>query len=141
PGRKAAAIVAAAAVIGAVVPPSIPLVIIGGQLEISVSGLLLGGLLPAALIALLLMVAIFVGACWKGYGVVHRFEGLGPLAGSLVDAGPALLIPVLIIGGLLFGIFSPTEAGTAAVVYTLVIGTLYYRSLDFEKFAAALNAT
>ena len=141
PRPKAAAIVAAAAVIGAVVPPSIPLVIIGGQLEISVSGLLLGGLLPAALIALLLMVAIFVGACWKDYGVVHRFEGLGPLARGLVDAGPALLIPVLIIGGLLFGIFSPTEAGTVAVVYTLVIGTLYYRSLDFAKFAAALNAT
>jgi tripartite ATP-independent transporter DctM subunit len=141
PRPKAAAIVAAAAVIGAVVPPSIPLVIIGGQLEISVSGLLLGGLVPAALIALLLMLAIFVGAWRKGYGAVHRFEGLGPLAHSFVDAGPALLIPILIIGGLLFGIFSPTEAGTVAVVYTLVIGTLYYRSLDFEKFAAALNAT
>lgn len=140
PRHTAAAIVAAAAVIGATVPPSIPLVIIGGQLEISVSGLLLGGLMPAGLIALLLMAAIFVSAYWKGYGAVHPFEGFGPLGRSLLDAGPALLIPLLIVGGLLFGIFSPTEAGTIAVVYTLIVGTLYYRSLDLDKFGAALNA-
>jgi tripartite ATP-independent transporter DctM subunit len=140
PRQVAAAIVAAAAVIGAIVPPSIPLVIIGGQLEISVSGLLLGGLVPAALIALLLMAAIFVSAWWKGYGTVHPFEGVTPLARSFLEAGPALLIPILIIGGLLLGIFSPTEAGTVTVLYTLLIGTLYYRSLDLGKFAAALNA-
>jgi tripartite ATP-independent transporter DctM subunit len=139
PRHVAAAIVAAAAVIGAIVPPSIPLVIIGGQLEISVSGLLLGGLVPAGLIALLLMIAAFVSACWKGYGTVHRFEGLGPLAISLLDAGPALLIPVLIVGGLLFGIFSPSEAGTVAVVYTLLIGAFYYRSLNLGKLSAALD--
>ena len=52
-----------------------------------------------------------------------------------------MLIPLLIVGGLLFGIFSPSEAGTVAVVYTLLIGTLYYRSLNVTKLAAALDAT
>ena len=141
PRHAAAAIVAAAAVIGAVVPPSIPLVIIGGQLGISVAGLLLGGLVPAGLIAILLMVAILVSAKWKGYGTVRGFEGVGPLARSFVDAGPAMLIPFIIVGGLLFGIFSPSEAGTVAVLYTMLIGTTYYRSLNLPKFVAALNAT
>jgi tripartite ATP-independent transporter DctM subunit len=141
PREVAAAIVAAAAVIGAVVPPSIPLVIIGGQLQISVSGLLLGGLVPAALIALMLMSVSFAGAYYKGYGSVHRFEGIRPLGRSLIEAGPALMIPVLVLGGLLLGIFSPTEAGTIAVLYTIIIGTFLYRSLDTRKFAAALNAT
>lgn len=141
PREVAAAIVAAAAVIGAIVPPSIPLVIIGGQLQISVSGLFIGGLVPAILIAILLMLVCFVGAIWKGYGEVHRFEGTRSLLASLIDAGPAVIIPALIIGGLMFGIFSPTEAGTVTVIYTLVIGALYYRTLTFGRFGEALAAT
>jgi tripartite ATP-independent transporter DctM subunit len=141
PREVAAAIVAAAAVIGAIVPPSIPLVIIGGQLQISVSGLLLGGLVPAVLIALMLMGVSFAGAQLKGYGSVHRFEGFRPLGRSFIEAGPALLIPFLVLGGLLLGIFSPTEAGTVTVLYTLLIGTMVYGSLTTRKFAEALNGT
>jgi len=141
PREMAAAIVAAAAVIGAIVPPSIPLVIIGGQLQISVSGLLIGGVVPALLIAILLMLVCFIGAIWRGYGQVHRFEGVKSLLASLLDAGPAVIIPVLILGGLMFGIFSPTEAGTVTVLYTLAIGAFYYRTLTFERFSAALTAT
>ncbi len=141
PREVAAAIVAAAAVIGAIVPPSVPLVIIGGQLQISVSGLFIGGLIPASLIAILLMLVCFVGAIWKGYGEVHRFEGIPSLLASLRDAGPAVIIPALILGGLMFGIFSPTEAGAVTVIYTLLIGALYYRTLTFARFSEALTGT
>jgi tripartite ATP-independent transporter DctM subunit len=141
PREIAAAVIASASLIGAIVPPSIPLVIIGGQLQISISGLLIGGVVPGIMIALILMGVCYVGARWKGYGEVHRFPGLRTLAGSAIEAGPAALIPLIILGGMMLGIFSPTEAGTVTVIYTILLGTLYYRTLTWAKLWAALAGT
>lgn len=141
PRAIAAAVVASASIIGAIIPPSIPLVIIGGQLQISVGGLLIGGVIPGILIGIILMGVCYVGARWKGYGAIHRFEGMGPLLASLIDAGPALIIPGLILGGMMLGIFSPTEAGTVTVFYTLAIGRFYYRTLTWGRLWGALVAT
>lgn len=141
PREIAAAVVASASIIGAIIPPSIPLVIIGGQLEISVGGLLIAGVVPGIMIGLILMGVCYVGARWKGYGAIHHFEGLRPLLDSLIDAGPALVIPSLILGGMMLGIFSPTEAGTVAVLYTLLIGRFYYRTLTWGRLWGALGGT
>ena len=141
PRGMAAAVVASASILGAIIPPSIPMVIVGGQLQISVSGLLIGGILPGLLIALALMGACYVGARVRGYGEIHRFEGVRPLARATAEAGPALMIPFLILGGMMLGIFSPTEAGTVTVLYTILIGAFYYRTLTFQKFWDALAAT
>ncbi|MBI3514833.1 MAG: TRAP transporter large permease [Proteobacteria bacterium] len=141
PRDFAAAVVAAASIIGPIIPPSIPLVIIGGQLQISIGGLLVGGVIPGILIGSMLMGVCYVIARWKRYGEVQPFEGFGPLLRSGFTAGPALLIPFLILGGMMFGIFSPTEAGTVTVLYTIAIGTLFYRTLTWRKLWASLSAT
>jgi tripartite ATP-independent transporter DctM subunit len=141
PAPFAGAVVASAAVIGAIIPPSIPLVIIGGQLGISIGGLLLGGVVPGVMIGLTLIAVCYVIARWKGYGEIHRFEGFRPLARSAYESGPALMIPVIIIGGMLFGVFSPNEAGTVTVIYTIAIGCFFYRTLTWEKLRQALGAT
>jgi C4-dicarboxylate transporter DctM subunit len=141
PRDFAAAVVASAAIMGPIIPPSIPLVIIGGQLQISIGGLLLGGVVPGVMIGLCLMVLVYAISRWKGYGELQPFAGPRALAKSTVDAGPALVIPFLILGGMMFGIFSPTEAGTVTVVYTVIIGIVYYRTLTFERFAGAIGAT
>lgn len=141
PREIAAAVVASASIIGAIIPPSIPLVIVGGQMQISVGGLLIGGVVPGILIALILMSACYVGARWLDYGEIHRFQGWRPLGTSALEAGPALMIPFLILGGMMLGIFSPTEAGTVTVVYTTLIGTFVYRTLTWRKMWDALAAT
>lgn len=141
PREFAGALVASASVVGAIIPPSIPLVIIGAQLGISIGGLLIGGILPGILVGLVLMVISYVLARWKGYGEVHRFEGMRPLAKSTATAAPVLMIPVLLLGGMMTGIFSPTEAGTVTVIYTVIVGTLFYRVLTWAKLVDSLKAT
>lgn len=141
PRGFSAAITGASAVIGAIIPPSIPLIIVGGQLQISIGGLFAAGLVPGILVGLFLMLTAYVICRRYGYGEVHRFEGMAPAALGTLKATPALLIPVFILGGILSGVFTPTEAGAAAVFYTLIIGTLLYRNLDWPKFKASLIAT
>jgi TRAP-type transport system large permease protein len=141
PPAFAGAVTAAASIMGPIIPPSIPLVIVGGQLGISIGGLLIGGVVPGVVIGLSLMATVYVMARLGGYGAVIKFPGLGPLGRSAYEAAPALAIPFLILGGLLFGIFSPTEAGTVTVLYTIAIGGLFYRTLTWRKLHDALRAT
>jgi tripartite ATP-independent transporter DctM subunit len=141
PRDFSAAVVAASSILGPIIPPSIPLVIIGGQLQISIGGLLIGGVIPGIMVGGILMAVCYVWARWKRYGELQPFEGFRPLVRSSVTAGPALVIPFLILGGMIFGIFSATEAGTVTVLYTILIGTLFYRTLTWSKLWGALSAT
>jgi tripartite ATP-independent transporter DctM subunit len=141
PREFAGAIVASASVVGAIIPPSIPLVIIGAQLGISIGGLLIGGILPGILVGFVLMIASYLAARWRGFGAVHPFEGFGPLSRSTAVAAPVLAIPVLLLGGMMSGVFSPTEAGTVTVLYTVVAGMAFYRTLTIGKLVDALKAT
>src|SRR5437879_2963369 len=133
PREFAGALVASASVIGAIIPPSIPLVIIGAQLGISIGGLLVGGILPGIVVGITLMIASYVAARLGGFGAIRRFEGFRPLARSTWIALPVLVIPVLLLGGMMSGIFSPTEAGTVTVLYTIVAGMFFYRTLSVTK--------
>ncbi|PYM98344.1 MAG: hypothetical protein DME08_08010 [Candidatus Rokuibacteriota bacterium] len=141
PREFAGALVASASVIGAIIPPSIPLVIIGAQLGISIGGLLVGGVLPGIVVGITLMIASYVAARLGGFGAIRRFEGFRPLARSTWIALPVLVIPVLLLGGMMSGIFSPTEAGTVTVLYTIVAGMFFYRTLTVTKLVDSLKAT
>ncbi len=141
PREFAGALVASASVIGAIIPPSIPLVIIGAQLGISIGGLLVGGILPGIVVGITLMIASYVAARLGGFGAIRRFEGFRPLARSTWIALPVLVIPVLLLGGMMSGIFSPTEAGTVTVLYTIVAGMFFYRTLSVTKLVDSLKAT
>lgn len=125
PAAFSAAITGASAVIGAIIPPSIPLIIVGGSMQISISGLFAAGIVPGILVGVVLMITSFLFALYKGYGEVHRFEGFVPIAKGSFKALPVLLIPFLILYGILGGVMTPTEAGALAAAYAIVLGIVY----------------
>jgi len=122
--KFAAAIVAAAATIGPVIPPSIPFVLYGALTEVSVSKLFLAGFIPGILMAVAMMVAIAYLAKKNNLAKAEK-AGWKEVAASVKGAFLALLTPVIIIGGILSGWFTPTEAAVVASLYALFLGFLY----------------
>jgi tripartite ATP-independent transporter DctM subunit len=137
----AAGITMAAATIGPIFPPSIPLIIFAAAAEVSAVKLLLAGALPALVIAALLMLQI----AWMARRQdlprdTVKFERARLLRAFGV-ALPALLAPVILIGGLVSGFFGPTEVAGITVVYALLLGTLVYRELTWAGVVAAARET
>ena len=122
---QAVAIVAAATSMGSLVPPSVGMIVLAAIMEISVGALFLSGFLPAAVIAVVIMGLIYVQARRSGLPVDRRAR-LGDLARALKQASLALLMPVIIFGGIFSGITSATEAGAIACWYAVVVGLFVY---------------
>ena len=123
-----AALVGAASTIGPIIPPSIPFVIFGSLTGTSVGRLFLGGFLPGVLMGLLLMITVAIIAKRRGYPRERRVA-MAELLRATVQAAPAWGSPIIIIGGILAGIFTPTEAAAVASVYALAIGMFVYREI------------
>lgn len=139
--RFAAGITIAAATIGPIFPPSIPIMIYASVTNVSAVQLLVAGVLPALVITLFLMIQ--VGAMAKLYDLPRDTISASPreiLAKALISA-PALLAPVILIGGLLSGFFGPTEVAGVTVAYALLIGIFFYRTLTLGKLWDALKET
>ncbi|MBL8347879.1 MAG: TRAP transporter large permease [Rubrivivax sp.] len=139
--RFSTGICMAAATLGPIFPPSIPLVIFAMAAEISPVKVLIAGIIPSLVIALFLM-----GMVWW----VARRSGLprdtisvtrGEFARRLWFAMPALLAPFVLIGGILFGLFGETEAAAVTVVYALLAGLFFYRALTWRRYVDALRET
>lgn len=111
------------AIIGPIIPPSVPVIIYAVLAEQSIGALFLGGIVPGILLGLLLMVMVYIVVLMKGMTTTGKFE-LGEVGRSFVASLPALVIPVLIIGGILLGFFTATEAGAVAVVYAVIAGAV-----------------
>jgi len=126
--RFAAAITAASATIGPIFPPSIPMVIFGGLANVSIGKLFLGGAVPALFMAAFLMVAISLIAQRRQLPRDQKATW-GEFGQSFKDSALALGLPVIILGGIIGGIFTPTEAAGVAAVYALVLGLFVYRTL------------
>ncbi len=137
---QAAAIVCAACGMGILVPPCIAMVVYGGIANVSIGALFAGGFLPALAMALALMIQLNIQARQGGVPP-EKWGGIKPLAGALKEALLALFMPVIIFGGILGGICTPTEAAVLAVVYGLVISTLVYREINLAKLADILLET
>ncbi|MGI6557443.1 MAG: TRAP transporter large permease [Limnochordia bacterium] len=126
PKDYAAAIAAAAGTLGVIIPPSIPMITYGVVSGCSIGDLFLAGLLPGIGIALLLSFSIWTKA--KKLGLKgDRVYSLREILAAARDAAFALLMPVLVLGGIYGGVFTPTEAAAVAVVYSLIIGLFVYR--------------
>jgi len=122
------------AAIGPILPPSVPMVLFGLVAEVSITGLFLGGIMPAFVITGCLMVYVyFVGRKYGYYSADGDFS-LGRLGMAFLYALPPLLTPVLIVGGMVMGIFSPTEAAVVAVLYALFLAVIVYRDLGLATF-------
>jgi len=123
-----AALVGAASTIGPVIPPSIPFVIFGSMTGTSVGRLFLGGFLPGVLMGILLMITVAIISKRRGYPRERRAT-LRELLWATAGAAPAWGTPLIIIGGILAGVFTPTEAAAVASLYALAIGMLVYREI------------
>jgi tripartite ATP-independent transporter DctM subunit len=128
PAAYAAAVTAAAGTIGPVIPPSIPLILYGLLTEQSVGRLFLAGAIPGTLMGLYLIGASYIISRRRGYPS-HRRASLREVAKSGADATLALVMPLVIIGGIVSGAVTPTEAGVVAVAYALIVGLFIYREI------------
>ncbi|MHB8908012.1 MAG: TRAP transporter large permease [Syntrophales bacterium] len=128
----AAALTCTAACMGPIIPPSIPFIIYGVTANVSIGGLFLAGVFPGLLLGAALMVYMYVVAVKRDYPRDKRAPLKDVLAAS-VKAVPALFMPVLILGGILSGMFTPTEAAGVACVYSFLVGIFLYRKLNFRN--------
>jgi tripartite ATP-independent transporter DctM subunit len=124
----AVAITACSAVMGVIIPPSILMVVWGGLMSVSIGGLFLAGVVPGFLIAAAQMITVYVYAKKYGYPIYAR-STLMELGAAFVSSFLALMTPVIIVGGIVSGFFTPTEASVVAVLYSLVLGLFIYRTV------------
>jgi tripartite ATP-independent transporter DctM subunit len=137
----AAALIATAGTIGAIIPPSMVMVVYGSIAQVSIGGLFLGGIIPGILVGLFLMATIKIYTYHPDYPelrVIHSKFEWSAVGKSLRQVWPALLGPVIIVGGILGGIFTATEAGAVACLYALVLGMGFYRKIKLRDLPGIL---
>lgn len=134
-----AAVTAASATIGPIIPPSIPMVVYGMMTEVPVGTLFIAGFLPGLLLAVATSILVY-GVAKKKHYPVHKFDFHEAMV-STKEAFLSLLTPVIIIGGIWTGIFSPTEAACVAVLYALLLSVVIYRELTLKDIYEAIQQT
>ena len=138
--ETAAAITAAAATIGPIIPPSLPMVIYGVTADVSVGRLFLAGVVPGVLMGLSLMIMVALVARREGMAG-HPFLGFYEIWRTFRDGFFALMAPVLLLGGMLSGTFTPTEAAAVACLYALSLGLFVYRTMEWKQIPGLLVDT
>ncbi len=132
-----ASIMATASCMGPIIPPSIPFIIYGVIANVSITALFLGGIIPGFLLGAALMAYTAIVARRRNYPKSPR-ASLGETLRITVKTIPALLMPVLVLGGIMGGIFTPTEAAGIAVVYAFLCGFIFYRQLRISMLPGIL---
>ena len=138
PTPYAAALQATSAELGVIIPPSIPMILYGVSAEVSIGELFIAGFGPGLLMGGALMLFVHLYCRFKGWGKNDGDGRLGVGKASL-NAAWALLMPVIILGGIYGGIFTPTEASVVAVFYALIVGMLIHRELSFKDVLPVLR--
>ena len=138
PTPYAAALQATSAELGVIIPPSIPMILYGVSAEVSIGELFIAGFGPGLLIGGALMLFVYVYCRIKGYGKTDG-EGRLSFGKATWQAGWALMMPVIILGGIYGGIFTPTEASAVAVFYALVVGMVIYREIKIADLYKILK--
>ena len=129
----AVGVTAASATLGPIIPPSLPFVIYGMMANVSIGALFMGGLIPGAVMTLFMMLYVYYCARKYNMGSDQAFA-MRTLIATFLAALPPLMTPAIIMGGMAFGWFTPTEAAIAACVWAMMLGAILYRSLSFKKF-------
>jgi len=126
-------VTAASSTLGPIIPPSLPFVIYGMMGNVSIGALFLGGVLPGAVMTIFMMLYVWYCARKYGLGRDQAFSWM-ILGTTFIAAAPALLTPALIVGGMTFGWFTPTEAAIAACAWAMILGIFLYRSMSWKQF-------
>jgi TRAP-type transport system large permease protein len=137
PAGRSLGLLASGGIIAPVIPPSLPLILIGVAGNISIKNLFLGGIAPGLMMGATLMVVWWWLMRNEAVEVLPRASGRERLL-ALRDGVWALLLPVIIVGGIRFGVFTPTEAAVVAAVYAIAVSTLVYRELTWTMFVKVL---
>jgi C4-dicarboxylate transporter DctM subunit len=138
--ETAVAVTAASSTIGVIIPPSIPMIIFAGLTNASIGALFLGGIVPGILVGLGMMIFIYIMALKKGYPRYER-ASVKKFLKLVYETIPALLTPIIIIGGIISGFFTATEAAAIASLYTLIISMFVYRTLKVKDLPKILVDT
>ncbi|KJZ17140.1 MULTISPECIES: TRAP transporter large permease [Halomonas] len=138
PRPLAASIQASSAELGVLIPPSIPLILYGVSTDTSIGRLFIAGIGPGLLIGSALLLFLYIFCKLRGYGLRDR-EDRAAFTTSMRRAWAALLMPVVVIGGIYGGVFTPTEASAVAVFYALIVGGLVYRELPLSELVPILR--
>jgi C4-dicarboxylate transporter, DctM subunit len=138
PRPFAASLQASAAELGVIIPPSIPMILYGVSAEVSIGELFLAGFGPGLLIGGALIVTVLVWARLKGYGRNDGDDRLGFLTATR-RAALALMMPVVVLGGIYGGVFTPTEASVVSVAYAVVVGMFVYKELTLAALWPVLR--
>jgi tripartite ATP-independent transporter DctM subunit len=138
PTPWAAALQATSAELGVIIPPSIPMILYGVSAEVSIGELFIAGFGPGLFIGLSLMLFVWVFCRIKGWGK-HDGEGRLSVGKASWQAGWALMMPVIILGGIYGGVFTPTEASAVAVFYALIVGFGIYREIKIKDLFTILR--
>lgn len=129
--RFAVAITACSSVMGVIIPPSILMVVWGGVMQVSVGALFLGGAIPGLMIGLSLMATVYGYAKLRDYPIAGR-PSFAEFWAALKGAALAMLTPILVIGGIVGGIVTPTESAIIAAGYSLILGLFVYRTVKLK---------
>ncbi|MFZ5754429.1 MAG: TRAP transporter large permease [Bacillota bacterium] len=134
---RSAALICAAGCTGPIIPPSMPMILYGVIGGVSIVGLFLGGIVPGLIMGFALMIYWYIHSRKKDYPVKQRVPFI-QLLKSMLDAIWALILPLVIMGGIVFGIFTPTEAAVVAVWYAFFVSFFIYRELKLSKLPEIL---
>ncbi|WP_394172188.1 TRAP transporter large permease [Guptibacillus hwajinpoensis] len=138
--ETAVGITAASSTIGVIIPPSIPMIIFAGLTNVSVGALFLVGIIPGILVGIGMMVLVYILARKRGYPTYQK-ASMKNFMKQFIGTIPALMTPVILIGGIITGIFTATEAAAFASLYTVIIGVFYYKTLKIKDFPKILVDT
>lgn len=138
--EMAVGVTAASSTIGSIIPPSITMVIYGGLTNTSVGDLFIGGMLPGLLIGFGMMFVIGLIARRDNLPVMDKISR-AEFLGLAKDAVPAMITPLIIIGGIVFGVFTPTEAAAFSAIYAYLISAFYYKSITLRDMPHILVET
>ncbi|MFG6147474.1 TRAP transporter large permease [Halobacillus sp. B23F22_1] len=140
PLKYAASLTLITSMLATIIPPSILMIVAASTAGVSISATLIGGLVPGVIIAVIFMIYNYFYSKKHGLGTHQKFEWKN-VSKEFIRAFPALLAPVILIGGILSGYFTPTEAAAIAVLYTLLVSIFVYKGLPFRKLPDIFHRT
>lgn len=141
PRAYAAAVTGASATIGPIIPPSIPMVILGAMNELSIGRLFLGGAIPGVLIGVGMMILVMIQSKRRHFPKRDKRASMKEVLSTTKDALPAFLLPIIILGGMLSGIVTATEAALIGAVAALLISLFFYKEITWRDIKEAILGT